>query len=48
MRRNRLRLVTACDGREDALTVHQDVTLYSSLLDAGEKLVHPMEAGRSA
>lgn len=47
-RRNRLRLVAARDGREGALTVHQDIALYSSLLDAGEGLVHPLEAGRSA
>lgn len=47
-RRNRLRLVAARDGRDDALTVHQDVTLYSSPLDAGEKLAHPLKAGRGA
>lgn len=47
-RRNRLRLVAACDGREGALTVHQDATLYSSLLEAGEMLAHPLKAGRGA
>ena len=47
-RRNRLRLVAARDGRKGALTVHQDVALYSSLLDAGETLVHPLKAGRGA
>lgn len=47
-RRNRLRLVAARDGRDGALIVHQDVALYSSLLDAGETLVHPLKAGRGA
>ncbi len=47
-RRNRLRLVAARDGREGALTVHQDVALFSSLLDGGETLVHPLQAGRGA
>ena len=47
-RRNRLRLVASRDGREGALTVHQDISLYSSLLDGGETLVHPLNAGRGA
>ena len=47
-RRNHLRLVASRDGREGALTVHQDVSLYSSLLDGGETLVHPLDAGRGA
>lgn len=47
-RRNRLRLIASRDGREGALTVHQDISLFSSLLDGGETLVHPLDAGRGA
>lgn len=47
-RRNRLRLVASRDGRDGALTVHQDVALYSSLLDASGKVVHSLSEGRSA
>ncbi len=47
-RRNSLRLVAAGDGRNGALTIHQDVELYASLLDAGQRLVHPLRSGRGA
>jgi redox-sensitive bicupin YhaK (pirin superfamily) len=47
-RANRLRLVAGRDGREGALTVHQDVSLYAGLLDAGTTLTHPLGPGRHA
>ncbi len=47
-RRNSLRLVAARDGRDGALTLHQDAELYASLLDAGQRLVHPLRSGRGA
>src|SRR5690349_23917567 len=34
-KRNRLRLVASGDGRDGSVTVHQDVSLYASLLDPG-------------
>jgi redox-sensitive bicupin YhaK (pirin superfamily) len=45
-RKNRLRLVAGRDGREGALTVHQDVSLYAGLLDAGATVTHPLPPGR--
>jgi redox-sensitive bicupin YhaK (pirin superfamily) len=47
-RRGRLRLVGAHDGREGAVTIHQDVDLYAGLLAAGEKATHRLAPGRHA
>jgi len=44
----RWRLVAAKDGRDDALTVHQDVELYITLLDPGEKLNYRLQTDRHA
>jgi redox-sensitive bicupin YhaK (pirin superfamily) len=46
-RRNRLCLVASPDGRCASLTVHQDVTLYNSLLQPGETVRHTLVGGRS-
>lgn len=43
-----LRLVAAPDGRDGALTVHQDVNLYAALLKAGDTLSHFQQQGRHA
>lgn len=47
-RRNQLRLVAARDGRQGAITVHQDVDLYNTLLEAGALVEHELKAGRQA
>ena len=39
-KRGRLRLVGSRDGRDGSVTIHQDVALYASLLDAGEVVKH--------
>jgi len=38
-RRNRMRLVGSHDARDGSVTIHQDVSLYASLLD-GETVTH--------
>jgi hypothetical protein len=35
---NRLRLIGSRDGRDGSLTIHQDVDLYASVLDQGNKV----------
>ena len=45
-RRGRLRLVAAPDGADGALTVHQDARVYIGNLRPGEKVQHPIDAGR--
>ncbi len=45
-RRGRLQLVAAPDGREGAVTVHQDARLFAGSLQAGDKVAHAVERGR--
>ena len=45
-RRGRLRLVAAPDGREGAVTVHQDARLFIANLQSGEKVAHAVDPGR--
>lgn len=47
-RRNALRLVASRDGRERSLTVHQDVSVYASILEAGQSLSHALNPERHA
>jgi quercetin 2,3-dioxygenase len=50
-RRGRLLLVAAREGREgrdDAITIHQDASLYASRLEAGASVRHELAPGRHA
>jgi redox-sensitive bicupin YhaK (pirin superfamily) len=47
-KRGQLRLVAARDGREGAVTIHQDVDLYAALLDTGQAVRHRLRDGRAA
>jgi redox-sensitive bicupin YhaK (pirin superfamily) len=47
-RRGALRLIAARDGREGAVTIHQDADLWTALLEPGESVRHILEAGRHA
>lgn len=42
------RLVAARDGRDGALTIHQDADLYLARLDAGQRLTFDMRPSRHA
>lgn len=44
----RLRLVGAADGRDGAVTIHQDVALYASVLEPGARVTHTFAPGRHA
>jgi redox-sensitive bicupin YhaK (pirin superfamily) len=44
-RRNRLRLVAAPQGTDGAVEIHQDVRIYSTILD-GQPLTHELSPGR--
>ncbi|MEX2221122.1 MAG: pirin family protein [Candidatus Rokuibacteriota bacterium] len=43
-----LRLIAARDGRDGAVTIHQDVDLYASRLEAGERVPPALARGRHA
>lgn len=47
-RQDRLRLIAAHDGRDGAVTVHQDVDLYATLLAPGKSVQHTLKSGRHA
>ncbi len=44
----KLHLVAARDGREGAVTVHQDVDLYAAVLNTGDRISHTLKAQRHA
>lgn len=44
----KLRLIAAKDGREGAVKIHQDVDLYASILEAGDRVVHNLKSDRYA
>jgi redox-sensitive bicupin YhaK (pirin superfamily) len=47
-KRDQLRLVAAPDGRDGALTIHQDAELYATVLEPGQTVTHALRPGRHA
>jgi redox-sensitive bicupin YhaK (pirin superfamily) len=47
-KRGRLRLVASRDGREGSVLIHQNASVYASLLEPGETVSHSLAAGRGA
>lgn len=47
-RRGVLRVVASPDARRGSLRIHQDVLIYSALLDPGQHVVHQLPPGRCA
>jgi len=45
---NQLRLIASADGRNGAVTIHQDASVYASVLEPGQEVVHQVAAGRHA
>ena len=45
-KRGRLRVIAARDGRDGALTIHQDATVYAALLDEGQAVTHRFARSR--
>jgi redox-sensitive bicupin YhaK (pirin superfamily) len=44
----RLHVIAARDGRDGAVTIHQDVDVFASRLDAGTRTAHTLRPGRYA
>lgn len=47
-KKNQWCLIASEDGRDNSLLVHQNVTLYATVLSGGEVLSYPLQAHRSA
>ena len=45
-RRGQLRLIASSDGRDGSVTVHQDVSLFASIVGAGQSVSHEMDQTR--
>jgi redox-sensitive bicupin YhaK (pirin superfamily) len=45
---SRLSLIGSRDGQAGSVTIHQDVNLYTALLDDGEEVKHTLARGRAA
>jgi len=48
VKRGALRLVASRDGRDGSVTIHQDASIFASLLDAGQQLERDLPPGRHA
>jgi hypothetical protein len=47
-RRGKFRLIASRDGREGAVTIHQDAEVYSALLESDEKVSYSLKPNRHA
>lgn len=45
-KRGKFRLVASRDGRDNSVSIHQDVDLYATLLEPNEKVVREIKKGR--
>ncbi len=45
---NRLRLIASHDGRDSSTTIHQDASVYASILDSGKAVDLELKPGRHA
>lgn len=45
-RRGKLQLVVAPDGQDGAITIHQDVRLYTALLEPGDTIAYTIQSHR--
>ena len=47
-KRGKLRLVASGDGREGSVTLHQEMSLYATILEGEETVVHEVKKSRSS
>jgi redox-sensitive bicupin YhaK (pirin superfamily) len=47
-KRGRLKLVASHDGAQGSVSLHADIKLYATLLEAGTRLTHRVQPGRHA
>ncbi|QJR16117.1 pirin family protein [Usitatibacter palustris] len=47
-KRGALRLIASNDGREGSVLIHQDASLYATILDGADTVEHKVAAGRRA
>ena len=47
-KRARMRLIASPDGRDGAVTLHQDAAVYAGIFAPGDRVTHAISAGRRA
>lgn len=47
-KRGKLRLIASADGRDGSVTIHQDASLYASLMNGADNVSHALAPGRKA
>jgi redox-sensitive bicupin YhaK (pirin superfamily) len=47
-KRGRFRLIASRDGRDGSVTIHQDASIYASIVEPGQTVEHRIEPGRHA
>ncbi len=47
-KRGRLAPIATPEGRDGSVTIHQDATIFATLLDGAERVTHEVAAGRGA
>jgi redox-sensitive bicupin YhaK (pirin superfamily) len=47
-KKNQLRLIVSPEGAQGSLQIHQDASIYATLLDEGKTVSHQLQAGRNA
>ena len=47
-KRGKLRLIASADGRDGSVTIHQDASLYASLMNGADNVSHALAPGQKA
>lgn len=47
-KQNQLRLVASSDGRDGSVTIHQDASVFATVLDTGQTVTYKLDAARHA
>ena len=47
-KQGRLRVIASADGREGSVLIHQDASIYASILDGDDRLTHALDLDRGA
>jgi quercetin 2,3-dioxygenase len=47
-KQGQLRLIASSDGREGSVLIHQDASIYATLLNGGDRVEHALASGRTA
>jgi quercetin 2,3-dioxygenase len=46
--RGRIKLIASQDGRDGSVTIHQDASIFASVLESGEEIIYPVPSGRGS